>query len=102
MFNAGRSMLLFFFFLPIVTSSAAEKPPNIVIILADDLGWADVSYHGGYVRTPNIDKLTTEGVELDRFYVSPMCSPTRRPVFYGPKASTWCTPTSTHHSSTQS
>ena len=61
---------------------AADKP-NIVIILADDLGWADVSYHGGYIKTPHIDKLASEGAELDRFYVAPMCSPTRAGLLTG-------------------
>lgn len=60
-----------------------KSPPNIVILLADDLGWADVGYHGSYIRTPNIDQLTREGVELDRFYVSPMCSPTRAGIMTG-------------------
>jgi arylsulfatase B len=73
-----------FTFLSIASAAAApESPPNIVIILADDLGWADVSYHGGYVRTPNIDGLVKEGVELDRFYVCPMCSPTRAATMTG-------------------
>jgi arylsulfatase B len=57
--------------------------PNVVVILADDLGWADVSYHGGYIKTPQIDKLAKEGVELDRFYVCPMCSPTRAGLMTG-------------------
>ena len=51
--------------------------PNILIILADDLGWNDVSYHGSEIETPNIDSLISSGVELDRFYVQPTCSPTR-------------------------
>lgn len=58
-------------------------PPNVVILLADDLGWADVSYHADRVRTPHIDKLVKEGVELDRFYVCPMCSPTRAGLMTG-------------------
>ena len=58
-------------------SSAKAAPPNIVILLADDLGWADVSYHGGYVKTPNIDRLKNGGVELDRFYVYKYCSERR-------------------------
>src|SRR5205085_9137316 len=53
------------------------RRPNVVLIVADDLGWNGVGYHGGFVRTPNIDRIARSGVELDRFYVSPMCSPTR-------------------------
>lgn len=73
-----------FTLMSIATASAApQSPPNVVIILADDLGWADVSYHGGYVQTPFIDGLVKEGVELDRFYVCPMCSPTRAATMTG-------------------
>ena len=55
----------------------AANKPNIVILLADDLGWGDVGYHGSDIKTPNIDSIAQEGVALDRFYVCPMCSPTR-------------------------
>ena len=58
-------------------------PPNIVIILADDLGWNAVGYHNPEIKTPNIDKLCKEGVELGNFYVSPMCSPTRAGLMTG-------------------
>ena len=45
------------------------KRPNVVIFLADDLGWADVGYHGEEViETPSIDRIAAEGVQLDRFY----------------------------------
>jgi len=60
-----------------------KEKPNIVIILADDLGWNDVSYHGGEIKTPNIDSIAREGVELDRFYVCPICSPTRAGLMTG-------------------
>jgi arylsulfatase A-like enzyme len=53
------------------------SPPNIVILLADDLGWADVGCHGSEIRTPNIDRLASQGMQLDRFYAFPLCSPTR-------------------------
>ena len=57
--------------------------PNIIIILTDDLGWGDVSYHGGYIPTPNIDQLAEEGMEMNRFYSNPVCSPTRASMLTG-------------------
>jgi len=57
--------------------------PNIVFILADDLGWKDVGYHGGDIKTPNIDKLASEGTRLEQFYVQPVCSPTRSSLMTG-------------------
>ena len=59
-------------------SLLAEEKPNVVILLADDLGWADVGYHGeDVIRTPSLDRLSREGAELNRFYATPICSPTR-------------------------
>ncbi len=55
----------------------AETKPNIVFIIADDLGWADVEFHGGNTPTPNLNRLLAEGIELKRHYVAPVCSPTR-------------------------
>ena len=63
----------------LLTSTAAlGARPNVVIFLADDLGWADVGFHGEEsIQTPSIDRLAREGVELHRFYATPICSPTR-------------------------
>ena len=55
----------------------ASDNPNIIIILTDDLGWGDVSYNDGPISTPNIDKLAKDGVQMNRFYAAPTCSPTR-------------------------
>lgn len=60
-----------------------DARPNILIIVADDLGWNDVSYHGSEIRTPNIDRLVAQGVELDRFYTAPICTPTRAGILSG-------------------
>jgi len=57
--------------------------PNIVFILADDLGFNDVGYHGGKIKTPNIDRLASDGVRLEQFYVQPVCSPTRSSLMTG-------------------
>ncbi len=64
--------------------AGAEPPrPHILLILADDLGWRDVGYHGSEIETPHIDRIAREGVELDRFYVQPSCSPTRAALMTG-------------------
>ena len=46
---------------------AEPRRPNIVFIMADDLGNAGLGYRGGEIRSPNIDKLATEGVRLEDF-----------------------------------
>lgn len=63
--------------------SAEIKKPNIVIILADDLGWNDIGYHNPGVKTPFIDKLASEGVEFNQFYVCSVSSPTRASLLTG-------------------
>lgn len=75
---------LFSLFFCLSTLHAADAPrPNIVFFLIDDLGWSDVSYHGGNIKTPNIDKLAAAGVKLEAFYVQPVCSPTRAALMTG-------------------
>src|SRR5262245_43340919 len=61
----------------------AETRPNILFIVADDLGWSDVAWHGGFGKTPNLDQLARTGVELDRHYVQPVCTPTRTALMSG-------------------
>lgn len=68
---------------PVLSFSQDQKKPNIIIILADDLGWGDVGYHGSDIKTPHIDQLAQEGIVLNRFYVAPVCSPTRAGLLTG-------------------
>ena len=70
---------------------ATAKPPNIVFIFIDDMGYADPSCFGNpHVKTPNIDKLATEGIKLTNFYVnSPICSPSRVAVTTGQYPARW-------------
>jgi arylsulfatase A-like enzyme len=68
----------------LLTSLAQAAPPNLVIFLADDAGWGDYSFSGNtQVATPNIDSIAKGGVSLDRFFVCPVCSPTRAEFLTG-------------------
>ena len=58
--------------------------PNILIILTDDQGWGDLSINGNTnLKTPNIDNIALNGASFERFYVSPVCSPTRAELLSG-------------------
>jgi arylsulfatase A-like enzyme len=63
--------------------AVAVERPHIVLMMADDLGWGDVGYHGGKIKTPNIDALAKRGARLNQFYVQPICSPTRASLMTG-------------------
>jgi len=70
--------------LPQAVSAADSSKPNVVIFLADDAGWGDYGHSGNrQVSTPNIDSIATRGVSLDRFFVCPVCSPTRAEFLTG-------------------
>jgi arylsulfatase A-like enzyme len=64
-------------------AEAADKP-NVVVILADDQGWGDLSANGNTnLRTPHVDSLARGGAKFDRFFVQPVCSPTRAEFLTG-------------------
>ncbi|MGH8017683.1 MAG: sulfatase-like hydrolase/transferase, partial [Opitutaceae bacterium] len=67
-----------------IYTAAAATRPNIVIILADDQGWSDLGFNGNIdVSTPNIDSLAASGAVFDRFFVCPICAPTRAEFLTG-------------------
>ncbi|MEQ8811125.1 MAG: sulfatase-like hydrolase/transferase, partial [Imperialibacter sp.] len=62
----------------------APKRPNILLVLTDDQGWGDLAFHGNdIVSTPHLDWLAQHSTEFTRFYVSPVCAPTRASVLTG-------------------
>src|SRR6185312_10011143 len=67
--------------------TAQTKQPNIVLFLADDLGWADVPWHGSQYKMPNLAALADKSLKLESHYVHPMCSPTRAAFMTGRYAS---------------
>ena len=66
-------------------SSAADRAPNILLIVADDLGWGDVGFNGRTEwKTPQLDRLASRGVVLNRCYTaSPICGPSRAAFLTG-------------------
>jgi arylsulfatase A len=65
-------------------SSQNPDKPNIVLILADDMGWGDVRSNGNMqIETPVLDKLAEKSLSFDRFYVCPLCAPTRAELLTG-------------------
>ncbi len=71
------------------TPMSGDRPPNIVFILVDDMGYNDITFHGGgiangAVPTPNIDSLGHEGVELVNGYAgNATCAPSRASIMTG-------------------
>ena len=62
----------------------AEDQPNIILLMGDDHGWDETAYNGHpYLHTPILDEMATTGLRLDRFYATPVCSPTRASVITG-------------------
>ncbi|MUH36353.1 N-acetylgalactosamine 6-sulfate sulfatase [Zobellia amurskyensis] len=67
------------------TASVDQERPNIILLMADDQGWGDTGYNGHpYLKTPNLDKMASNGAVFERFYAaSAVCSPTRGSVMTG-------------------
>jgi len=65
-------------------SQQVDSRPNVVLILTDDQGWGDIHCHGNrLLDTPVLDRLAAEGARFERFFVSPLCAPTRASLLTG-------------------
>jgi len=70
--------------LPSLGQQQRLNKPNVLIILSDDQGYGDLSLHGNpSIKTPVLDRLARESARFDRFYVSPLCAPTRASLLTG-------------------
>src|SRR5690349_8118739 len=61
----------------LLCSAAIAKPPNIVFIMGDDVGWFNIgAYHQGIMsgKTPNLDKLASQGMRFTDYYAEPSCT----------------------------
>ena len=62
----------------------ASEKSNIILIMSDDQAWGDFETNGNnIIDTPNLNKIASEGIQFDRFYVAPMCAPTRASLLTG-------------------
>jgi arylsulfatase A-like enzyme len=79
-----RPLLRFALLTLLLSPLGAADRPNVILIMTDDQGHGDVGFHGNpKIRTPNIDRIAREGVQFERFHVSPVCSPTRASLMTG-------------------
>lgn len=68
----------------LIIAGLAVGAPNVLVIVADDQGWGDLACHGNRsLRTHNLDRLAREGASFERFYVQPVCAPTRAEFLTG-------------------
>jgi arylsulfatase A len=66
-----------------LSANRATKP-NIIVIMADDLGYGDTSAYGGWVKTPQLERMAAEGMTFRDFHAnSSVCSPTRAAFMTG-------------------
>jgi arylsulfatase A-like enzyme len=71
-------------FAPCQDQSSKAEQPNVILIMTDDQGYGDFGVTGNdIIETPAINRFASESVYFDRFYVSPVCAPTRATLLTG-------------------
>ncbi len=97
-----KSIFFFIFILSILISCSQknqqetfpQNKPNIILFLVDDMGWQDTSvpfwhkktpFNERYI-TPNMERLTADGMKFTQAYATPVCSPTRVSLMTGMNA----------------
>lgn len=70
-------------FPPIRDIRPPKDAPNVLVILLDDVGFGASSAFGGPCHTPAAEKLANNGLKLNRFHTTALCSPTRQALLTG-------------------
>ena len=94
---AGQILLVTCLMLAVLVTDAGgqtSRPvrrPNVIVLLIDDMGYADLSCFGQTkIKTPNIDRMASEGIRFTQYYVnSPICSPSRTALLTGQYPARW-------------
>jgi arylsulfatase A-like enzyme len=55
----------------------------VIVILGDDIGYSDIGPYGSEIKTPNLDRLASEGIRFSNFYNMSKCEPSRSSLFTG-------------------
>lgn len=90
-FVSTTRVLTFILTAAVAARACNAERPNIVLVFIDDMGWGDFSCFGNEdAETPNIDRMATEGIRFEQFYVnSPICSPSRTAISTGQYPQRW-------------
>ncbi len=65
-------------------TAEAKRKPNVLLIMPDDQGYGDLGFHGNdKIDTPVLDRLAVQSTRFDRFFVCPLCTPTRATLLSG-------------------
>ena len=88
-FIFSASLLLILVSAALWSFQAPASRPNVLLIMTDDQGWGDLSLHADgsgeprSLKTPVLDSLARLSAQFERFYVSPLCAPTRASLLTG-------------------
>jgi arylsulfatase A-like enzyme len=80
-----RPLIGLLFLASLALAQGARRPPNFIVIFCDDLGYGDIgSFSNPTIRTPNLDRMATEGQRWTSFYsADSVCTPSRAALLTG-------------------
>jgi arylsulfatase A-like enzyme len=67
----------------VAAQKTEKKQPNIIVIMSDDIGYSDIGCYGSEIKTPNLDRLASEGMRFTQFYNTGRSSPSRASLLTG-------------------
>ena len=81
--DATRTALAAGLAAPATSHATGKKRPNIILMMADDMGFSDIGCYGSEIATPNLDRLSKEGLRFTQFYNAARCCPSRAALMTG-------------------